>query len=162
MNKPIDYWRKMIEKSKRPKKGEKRERTAEARNVELTFTEAMLEKVKELGALLLNKQQIQTAMGIKPATWYRAEARDSRIVEAIEAGFTSTIQMAANVMVEGARDGDRKCAEFLLKTKGRFITESKTTSDVNANVVHNIELPDKLSVDPVEASKIYQRIMMET
>lgn len=135
---------------------------ANGKPVELTFTQAMLTRVTELSKLLFTKEQIQKSMGINYQSWYRAEARDPRIEEAYHRGFHGTIEMAANVLYKGIEKGDKKCAEFFLKTRGRYATESKTTSDVNLQTVHNTELPEKLGADPVEASRIYQQIMMGT
>lgn len=130
---------------------------------EFVFTPEVLAKITEMGGLGFTKKQMCQYFGVPEPTWYRHENQNPAIEEAYHKGFIGTHALVCNVILAKAKEGNLRACELWMRYRGGWASEVKSTSDNLINARHNkLTLEADLGTDPIQAAKIYERLMMET
>jgi hypothetical protein len=126
----------------------------------LKITSEMLEEVKVLSGRGLTQEQIYKYYRVSNATWYNYIQKYPELGNAIAEGRSKTISFVSGKLMELIKLGNLSAIIFYLKTRGGY-TEDKIDNDRNLSA--NNDNPNSLTLtvtDPVEAAKIYQKIML--
>ena len=122
-------------------------------------TDPMLEEVRRLASLGLTRQQIYHFFYLDEGKWSDMEKRCPMLVKAVHQGKSRQISKVAGKLNEWIEKGNLTAIIFYLKTQAGWREKDRveTTDPVTPLPAMTLTVND-----PVEASKIYQKVMMET
>jgi hypothetical protein len=123
----------------------------------LEITEQVIEEIKEMAGNGLTEQQIYRYYGIGHAYWNRLKKQNKELRRAFYQGKSQTIKYVSGCLMDRIRAGDTVCMMFYLKTQAGW--REKTTVNIKGDVKSKNQVLKIEATDPIEASKIYQRIM---
>lgn len=125
------------------------------------FSEDILKKIERLAGLKFSKHEICDYFGISQTTWYSAQLKNVEIDLSFKRGKSSKMAQVCEMILEKALEGNMAACALYVKGLSSWRDETKISGDVHVEVSHNKDVITKLGNDPMEASRIYQRIMME-
>ncbi len=123
----------------------------------LEITEQVIEEVKEMAGNGLTEQQIYRYFGIGHTHWSELKKKNRELRRAFYQGKSATIKFVAGCLMEKIRSGDLVAMMFYLKTQAHW--REKATINIKGDVKSKHQVLKIETTDPIEASKIYQRIM---
>lgn len=121
-------------------------------------TEDILKEVKLLAGVGLTQQQIHQYYGLQHTAWHGYTKRHPELYQAIENGKAKNIAFVAGKLMDAIRKGNVSAMIFYLKTQARWSDHS--TLEVKGDDKGPLPALSLTVNDPVEASKIYQKIML--
>jgi hypothetical protein len=103
--------------------------------------------------------QIANFFGLKKSGWYATLARYPEIAETIKRGRAKTVAFVSSKLMELVKKGNLKAIMFYLEKQGGGNWVKKSHLEIKED-----KPPEKVELvlntkDPVEAAKIYQKIM---
>lgn len=125
---------------------------------EWVITPEVIEKISEMAGIMTH-QQMYHYFGVSKSTWYRRIAESPETLDIIKKGKPKKILKAANCLLDAMTRGGKEAvtaAIFYLKTQAGWSEKQKVELSQKKKLP---ELPDNLGKDPIEASRIYQKIM---
>lgn len=151
--------RKPRQRTEREKLGMHKPTQKEKVGAKLRFivTPEMIEEVKILSGRGLTQEQIYRYYGWSKNTWYDKTKEHPLLYEAIFSGKSKTISFVAGKLMELVKKGNLGAIIFYLKTQGRFSEHILPESPPGEKDVSTLV---SATLDPVEASKIYQQVML--
>lgn len=122
----------------------------------------LLAQIEELAAKHYSTKQMCAKLGMSVGSWYKhmsdhpKEAAEIELI--IERGKLKMYDLAMDNLLTQLKAGSLKAAIFYLNTKGMWADHSRVfVNDANGQLP---EVPASLGTkDPIEASKIYQKLM---
>ena len=140
---------------KRPRKiSEREKRGVKPRQI---VTPEMVEEVKVLSGRGLTQEQIHRYYGWSKDVWYARCKEHPELRDGFYQGKAKTISFVAGKLMELVKKGNLSAIIFYLKTQGRFSEHNLADVPYHDGSIANI-LPK--GIDPVEASKVYQQVML--
>lgn len=120
-------------------------------------TQDMLFQIAEFAGLGLSQEQIHNYYGISSSTWFAALMRQPELVVAVCTGKSSAIAKVSGKLWKLIEEGDRKAICFYLDRQAGWLK----TSNVVENKPTSAPIPfiAESTNDPIEAAKMYQKIM---
>lgn len=91
---------------------------------EIIFDEKDLNTIDDLSPYL-SIEQISNHFMIGKTTWYRMVGRQPEILERYKKGKAKAIREVSKGLLQQARDGDKTCAMFYLKTQAGWCEKTK-------------------------------------
>jgi len=125
---------------------------------EFVLDEVTLSEISRLSFLGLVPEQIADYFGLDWYDWFIKSNENPELKQAIKIGKSKGIVNASEKLLNHMESGDLKATTFFLETKGGFNKpdpkqeQPKDDAKEKANVTINCN-------DPIEASRIYQKIM---
>lgn len=104
----------------------------------------------------LTEFQIAAYYGMNGNEWSQLKKAKPELMLAMEHEKTVTIREVANLLLEKARSGNVTAMIFYLKCHGGYKDNGEIVKSFDAKAEINFSLTTN---DPVEASRIYQKIM---
>lgn len=129
-----------------------------SRNVQFEFTEDILKEIEVLAGRGLTNEQIFNYYGVGKNFWYESKQANPEIDKAFQRGKSKTISMVSGKLMEKIRQGNLSAIIFYLKTQARW-SEHSTLGIEGGDKPTGAPLVITVN-DPVEASRIYQQIMI--
>ena len=123
----------------------------------LDITEEIIKEVEIMAGNGLTQQQIYRYYGIGHNYWNKLKKENKELRRAFHKGKSKTILAVSGRLMDKIRCNDLGAIIFYLKTQAGW--REKTTINVKGNVKSNDQVLKIETTDPIEASKIYQRIM---
>jgi hypothetical protein len=120
----------------------------------IVATPAMMKKIEELAAAHMTQQQMYRYLRMSHTTWGELVKNNPAIMETVERGKASTFKLAVSKLIEALHKGEAWAIKFYLEFQHQW-TQSKEIPAV-------LPSPDSdkiTAIDPVEASKQYQKLM---
>ena len=123
----------------------------------LDITEEIIKEVEIMAGNGLTQQQIYRYYGIGHNYWNKLKKENKELRRAFHKGKSKTILAVSGRLMDKIMCNDLRAIIFYLKTQAGW--REKTTINVKGNVKSNDQVLKIETTDPIEASKIYQRIM---
>lgn len=123
----------------------------------LIITPEIIAEIEEMSGNGLTEQQIHRYYGLGHTYWNKLKKLNKDVRRAVWKGKSSTIKFVAGCVMDRIRAGDLVAMMFYLKTQAHW--REKTTINVKGDVKSKNPVLKIETTDPIEASKIYQRIM---
>lgn len=123
------------------------------------FKEGMVEETQILAARGLTIEQIRGYFGIKHTIWYELCDKYPDLADACFYGKSKGIAMAAGKLMELVKAGNLGAIIFYLKTQARFSEYYNVAALQKEDKANALTLDGKV-MDAVEASKLYQQVML--
>jgi hypothetical protein len=123
----------------------------------LEITDEILSQIETMAGNGLTEQQIYRFYGIGHNYWAKLKKQNKALRRAFHKGKSQTLLAVSGKLMEMIRRNDRTAIIFYLKTQGGW--KEKTTINLQGDVKSKDLVLKIETVDPIEASKIYQRIM---
>jgi len=125
------------------------------------LTPDVYREISQLGSNDATTDAVRQYYGIGEQQWIDLwKDKPTAILEILERGKQRGVFLAANKLMEHVQEGDLKAIMFYLKTVGKWREMDKQVEDEKARPIFPAIT---LTVnDPVEAAKIYQKVMMES
>jgi hypothetical protein len=123
----------------------------------LDVTEEVLSQIETMAGNGLTEQQIYRFFGIGHSYWGRLKKKNKDLLRAFHKGKSRTILAVTGRLMDKIRCNDLSAIIFYLKTQAGW--REKTTINVKSDVKSKNPVLKIDTTDPIEASKIYQRIM---
>lgn len=143
---------------KNPVRPKKPKGTTHGRKPAFAVTRELLREVEELVGNGLTNEMMHGYYGICSTTWYRAVQQNPELGIAMRRGKPRAVNIASGKLFEKVKEGNLDAIKFYLRTQGRW-SEHNTLA-----VSGNPDTPaPALTInvsDPVEAARIYQKIMI--
>lgn len=145
----------------KPAKRKKTNGSTGPKNIQIT--EQMIKEIEILSGQGFTQENLQDYYGISSTTWYGKIKKHPEIEKAYRKGKTKALAFVSSKLMEAIRGGNIAATIFYLRTQGRW----KVATDIDANLKVLDVTPTsaqelKITVtDPIEAAKIYQKIMTE-
>lgn len=117
----------------------------------------MLKEIAEFAGLGLSQEQIHNYYGISSATWFKALRRQPELVVAVCAGKSGAIVQVTGKLWRLIEKDDRKAICFYLDRQAGWL---KPANAVGTAVHPSSDVPEMDTSDPIEAAKMYQKIMI--
>ncbi len=129
------------------------------------ITPELLDEVKRLAGLGLTTQQIHNFFGMCADTWAKRIKAHPELLQAIQTGKALTTRKVTGKLMEAIEKGNLGAIIFYLKTQARWSETSTSSVEITqhegrSNQPLFTNVLTGAANDPVEASKIYQKIMM--
>ena len=124
-------------------------------------TPERLEEIRTLGGKGLNVTQIRSYYDVPASTWADIIEREPEVLEALMVGKNRTLSFVAGKLMELVQKGNLGAIIFYLKTQARW-RETDRPWDVNNEDKPQFPAITLTVNDPLEAARIYQKIMTET
>jgi hypothetical protein len=119
-----------------------------------------LKTIEGLAGQGLTQKQIAHFFCIKSSGWYASVARHPEIAEAVKRGKAKTMAFVTQKLMELVKKGNLKAIMFYLEKQGGGNWAKKSSLEIKEDVKPAAGLELKIHTkDPVEAAKIYQKIM---
>lgn len=122
------------------------------------LTPDILAEVEILSGRGLTNEHIHNYYGIGRDTWYNNIQHHPELGEAFKRGKSKAISMVSGKLMEQIRKGNLTAIIFYLKTQARWSEHS--TLGIEGDGRSSLPAVTITVNDPVEASKIYQQIMI--
>lgn len=120
-------------------------------------TPEMIEIVRDLSGKGLTQEQMWGYFGWSQTTWYKATRENPELYEAIFSGKSKMIAHVWQTLLEQSNNGNVAATIFWLKTRaGARETNHLDVSSSDGTMKPELKIN---TTDPIEASKIYQKIM---
>lgn len=123
----------------------------------LDIDENILLEIEEMAGNGLTEQQIHRYYGVGHNYWNKLKKQNKQVRRAIWKGKSKTIKFVSGCLMDKIRCGDLVAMMFYLKTQAHW--REKTTINLKGDVKSKNPVLKIETTDPIEASKIYQRIM---
>ncbi len=137
----------------------KKERGKSGPKPRIEPTPENLKTIETLAGQGLTQMQIAHFFCIKSSGWYANIGRHPEIAEAVKRGKAKTMAFVTGKLMELVKKGNLKAIMFYLEKQGGGNWAKKSSLEIKEEKpAASVEL--KLNTkDPVEAAKIYQKIM---
>ena len=129
---------------------------------EIKITEDMLKEIEVLSGRGFTQEDVYTYFCISHATWYEKVKKHPELIESFRRGKSKALAYVTGKLFEAIARGDVSAIKYYLDRKGKWNPELLNGGRV-IDAVPESQVDLKITVtDPVEASKIYQKIMTES
>ena len=128
---------------------------------EIFGTPEIIEEIKILAGKGLNIGQLRSYYDIKVDRWLAILQREPEVAEAVSTGKAKTVSFVAGKLMELVQKGNLSAIIFWLKTQARW-RETDRPGETNNEDKPQFPAITLTVNDPLEAARIYQKIMTET
>lgn len=125
----------------------------------LPFEQKTLEEIESMAYRGMLQRHVADYFGISESTWYAKIKEHPEFLQAYKRGTSKGVRRATTKLLEAVERGERWAVQFYLKYRGSFVDELNLNLKASDSAVP-IAL-QLTSMDPVEASRMYQKIMAE-
>lgn len=132
--------------------------TTHGRKPSFVVTPEIVAEVEQLIGNGLTNEMMHGYYGICSDTWYRAIQQYPELGVAMRRGKPRAVNIASGKLFEKVKEGNLDAIKFYLRTQGRW-SEHNTLAVSGAPETPAAALSINVS-DPVEAARIYQKIMI--
>lgn len=128
----------------------------------LVINQEFLEKVEKWSRQGYTKKDIMKVYDMKKSAFYRLLKKHPEVYDAFRRGKNGVYELATSKLYEAIESGDLKAIKFFLTTRKRWGQNISVNHKFDPkSAALGIKLLKIDTTDPVEASKIYQKIMAE-
>lgn len=125
----------------------------------LIMDDLKYQQIQNMAGLGLTIEQIAHYYGITPMTLYRMKRKDKEIDIRLKKGKASAIVTVSGRLMMLINEGNLSAIIFYLKTQAGW-KENKNPVETDSDDIKSTDQIYRIdTIDPVEASKIYQSIM---
>lgn len=118
-------------------------------------TSDVIRKIEEMSGLM-KQEEMWNYFGVCKDTWYDRKNKHPEMAEAIKRGKPKKKMFVASSLMNQIKNGNVAAMIFYLKTQGGWSEKKKVEISKPKSLP---ELPTSLGVDPIEAARIYQKLM---